>query len=273
MSNDTPTETAEPKSDLLTNYFLGVVNIGLFFTLLYLLNQSIDGLCFGALWFVAYTGYVFGSAILFVVEDNFSSVKSIRAYYLNRYIILLFETGLILFAILLVLGLVGVSQINEGINWKGVPWNIIDFFFALYVLSSLISIVAVAFSILSFGIRHYCDPDYNPIARSESSKQTNSSPIIRSRNAFWQFVIDVWRQFAIFTLWITFPLLLLVENFLEDLIKLGDLDFGVLVMIPLIIGSVKIQIAYIVFNVVMRRLYAWIGNRIAGSERGTRSLT
>ena len=268
MSNETITETAEPKSDLLTNYFLGVVNIGLFFTLLCLLNQSIGGLCFGAVWFVVYTGYVFGSAILFVVEDNFSSVKSIRAYYLNRYIILLFETGLILFAILLVPWLINViSHIHDNINWRSALGSAVTLFPALYVLSSLISIVTVAFSILSFGMRHYCDPDYNPIARSESSKQTNSSPIIRSRNAFWQFVIDVWRQFAIFTLWITFPLLLLVGIFLEDLIKRGDLDFGVVVIIPLIIGSVIIQFAYIVFNVVMRRLYAWLGNRIAGSER------
>ena len=261
MSAETSTETAEPKSDLLTNYFLGVVNIGLFFTLLCLLNQSIGGLCFGALWFVVYTVYVFGSVILFVVEDNFPSVKSIRTYYLNRYIILLFETSLILFAILLVLGLVGVSQINEGINWKEVLWNIIDSFFALYVLSSLISIVTVAFSILLFGMRHYCDSDYNPIARSESSKQTNSSPIMRNRNAFWQIVIEVWRQFAIFTLWITFPLLFIVGIFLEDLIKQGELDFGVVVIIPVIIGSVIIQIAYIVFNVVMRRIYslAWRG--------------
>ena len=267
MSNETITETAEPKSDLLTNYFLGVVNIGLFFTLLCLLDQSIGGLYFGALWLVVYTGYVFGSAILFVVEDSFPSVKSIRTYYLNRYIILLFETSLVLFAILLVLGLVGVSQINEGINWKEVLWNIDVTFFALYVLSSLISIVTVAFSILLFGMRHYCDPDYNPIARSESSKQTNSSPIIRNRNAFWQIVIEVWRQFAIFTLWITFPLLFIVGNFLEDLIKQGELDFGVVVIIPLILGSVIIQIAYIVFNVVMRRIYAWIGNRIVSPER------
>lgn len=267
MSNDTPTETAEPKSDLLNNYFLGVVNIGLFFTLLCLLNQSIGGLCFGALWFVVYTVYVFGSVILFVVEDNFPSVKSIRTYYLNRYIILLFETSLILFAILLVLGLVGVSQINEGINWKEVLWNIIDSFFALYVLSSLISIVTVAFSILLFGMRHYCDSDYNPIARSESSKQTNSSPIMRNRNAFWQFVIEVWRQFAIFTLWITFPVLFLVVIFIEDLIKIGTLDFSVVVIAPLIIGLIIIQFVYIIFNVVMRRLYALIGKLIAARER------
>ena len=205
--------------------------------------------------------------ILFVVEDNFPSVKSIRTYYLNRYIILLFETSLILFAILLVLGLVGVSQINEGINWKEVLWNIIDSFFALYVLSSLISIVTVVFSMLLFGLRHYCDPDYNPIAHPEFSKQSNNSPIKRNRNAFQQIVIEIWRQFAIFTLWITFPLLFIVGIFLEDLIKQGELDFGVVVIIPVIIGSVIIQIAYIVFNVVMRRIYAWIGNRIAASER------
>lgn len=260
MSNETITETAEQKNDLLTNYFLGVINIGLFFTLSCLLDQSIGGLYFGALWLVVYTGYVFGSAILFVVEDNFPSVKSIRLYYLNRYIILLFETSLILFAILLVLGLVGVSQINEGINWKEVLWNIIDSFIALYVLSSLISIVTVAFSILLFGMRHYCDSDYNPIARSESSKQTNSSPIMRNRNAFWQIVIEVWRQFAIFTLWITFPLLFIVGIFLEDLIKQGELDFGLVVIAPLIIGLIIIQFVYIIFNLVMRRLYARIGN-------------
>lgn len=262
MNNETPTETAEPKSDLLTNYFLGVINIGLFFTLSCLLDQSIGGLYFGALWLVVYTGYVFGSAILFVVEDNFPSVKSIRTYYLNRYIILLFETSLILFAILLIPWLINViSHIHDDINWGSLLGSAITLFPALYVLSSLISIVTVAFSILLFGMRHYCDSDYNPIARSESSKQTNSSPIMRNRNAFWQFVIEVWRQFAIFTLWITFPLLFIVGIFLEDLIKQGELDFGVVVIIPLIIGSVIIQIAYIVFNVVMRRIYslAWRG--------------
>ena len=267
MSNETITETAEQKNDLLTNYFLGVINIGLFFTLSCLLDQSIGGLYFGALWLVVYTGYVFGSAILFVVEDNFPSVKSIRTYYLNRYIILLFETGLILLTILLVPCLINViSHIHDDINWGSLLGNAIILFPALYVLSSLISIVVVVFSMLLFGMRHYCDLDYNPIVHPEPSKQTNSSPIRRNRNAFWQIVIEVWRQFAIFTLWITFPLLFIVGIFLEDLIKQGDLDFGVVVIIPLIIGFVIIQIAYIVFNVVMRRIYACIGNRIAARE-------
>ena len=264
MNNETPTETAEPKSDLLTNYFLGVVNIGLFFTLLCLLNQSIGGLCFGALWFVVYTGYVFGSAILFVVEDNFPSVKSIRTYYLNRYIILLFETSLILFAILLVLGLVGVSQINEGISGKEVLDNIITFFPVFYVLSSLIAIIAVVVSaVLSF-CRHCCDPDYNPIARSVSSKQ---SLITRVTNAIPPILIEAWRQIAIFTLWITFPVLFLVVIFIEDLIKIGTLDFSVVVIAPLIIGLIIIQFVYIIFNLVMRRIYALIGNLIAARER------
>lgn len=256
MNNETPTETAEQKSDLLTNYFLGVINIGLFFTLSCLLDQSIGGLYFGALWFVVYTGYVFGSAILFVVEDNFPSVKSIRTYYLNRYIILLFETGLILFAILLVLGLVGVSQINEGINWKEVLDNIITFFPVFYVLSSLIAIIAVVVSALLSLCRHCCDPDYNPIARSGSSKQ---SLITRVKNAIPPILIEAWRQIAIFTLWITFPVLFLVVIFIEDLIKIGTLDFSVVVIAPLIIGLIIIQFVYIIFNLVMRRLYARIG--------------
>ena len=264
MNNETPTESAEPKSDLLTNYFLGVVNIVLFFSLSCLFNHPMGGLYFGALWFVVYTVYVFGSVILFVVEDNFPSVKSIRTYYLNRYIILLFETSLILFAILLVLGLVGVSQINEGINWKEVLWNIIDSFIALYVLSSLISIVTVAFSILLFGMRHYCDSDYNPIARSVSSKQ---SLITRVTNAIPPILIEAWRQIAIFTLWVTFPVLFLVVIFFEDLIKTGTLDFGVVIIVPLIIGLIIIQFVYIIFNLVMRRIYALIGNLIAARER------
>ena len=255
MNNETPTETAEPKSDLLTNYFLGVVNIGLFFTLLCLLNQSIGGLCFGTLWFVVYTVYVFGSVILFVVEDNFPSVKSIRTYYLNRYIILLFETSLILFAILLVLGLVGVSQINEGISWKEVLDNIITFFPVFYVLSSLIAIIAVVVSAgLSF-CRHCCDPDYNPITRSGSSKQ---SLITRVKNALPSIIIEAWRQIAIFTLWVTFPVLFFVVIFFEDLIKTGTLDFGVVIIVPLIIGLIIIQFVYIIFNLVMRRIYARI---------------
>ena len=262
MNNETPTETAEPKSDLLTNYFLGVVNIVLFFSLSCLFNHPMGGLYLGALWFVVYTVYVFGSVILFVVEDSFPSVKSIRLYYLNRYIILLFETGLILLAILLIPWLINIIfRIHDDINWGSLLGNAIILFPALYVLSSLISIVVVVFSMLLFGLRHYCDPDYNLIAHSESSKQTNSSPIKRNRNAFLQMIIEVWRQFAIFTLWITFPLLFIVGIFLEDLIKQGELDFGVVVIIPVIIGSVIIQIAYIVFNVVMRRIYslAWRG--------------
>ncbi|MBR5162362.1 MAG: hypothetical protein IKW80_12090, partial [Thermoguttaceae bacterium] len=146
MNNETPTETAETKNDLLTNYFLGVVNIALFFALSCLFNQPIGGLYLGALWLVVYTGYFVGSAILFVIEESFPSVRSVRAYYLNRYIVLLFETGLILLAILLVLSLAGVSQINEGISWKEVLDNIITFFPVFYVLASLIAIIAVVVS-------------------------------------------------------------------------------------------------------------------------------
>lgn len=260
MSNETITETAEQKNDLLTNYFLGVINIGLFFTLSCLLDQSIGGLCFGALWFVVYTGYVFGSVILFVVEDNFPRVKSIRTYYLNRYIILLFETSLILFAILLIPWLINIiSHIHDDINCGSLLGSAIILFPALYVLSSLISIVAVVFSMLLFGLRHYCDPDYNPIAHPEFSKQSNNSPIKRNRNAFQQIVIEIWRQFAIFTLWITFPLLLIVGLFIEDLLSIGELDFSAVLIVPLVVGSVIIQFVYIVFNVVMRRLYARIG--------------
>ena len=264
MNNEPPTGTAETKNDLLTNYFLGVVNIVLFFSLSCLFNHPMGGLYFGALWFVVYTVYVFGSVILFVVEDNFPSVKSIRTYYLNRYIILLFETSLILFAILLVLGLVGVSQINEGISWKEVLDNIITFFPVFYVLSSLIAIIAVVVSaVLSF-CRHCCDPDYNPITRSGSSKR---SLITRVKNAILPILIEAWRQIAIFTLWITFPVLFLVVIFIEDLIKIGTLDFSVVVIAPLIIGLIIIQFVYIIFNLVMRRIYALIGNLIAARVR------
>ncbi|MBR6437371.1 MAG: hypothetical protein IKS45_12775 [Thermoguttaceae bacterium] len=260
MNNETPTETAETKNDLLTNYFLGVVNIALFFALSCLFNQPIGGLYLGALWLVVYTGYFVGSAILFVIEDSFPSVRSVRAYYLNRYIVLLFETGLILLAILLVLSLAGVSQINEGISWKEVLDNIITFFPVFYVLASLIAIIAVVVSAgLSF-CRHCCDPDYNPITRSSSSKQ---SLITRVTNAFPSIVIEAWRQIAIFTLWVTFPVLFLVIIFFEDLIKTGTLDFGVVIIVPLIIGLIIIQFVYIIFNLVMRRIYAriWKLNR------------
>ena len=264
MNNETPTKTAEPKSDLLTNYFLGVVNIVLFFLLSCLFNHPMGGLYLGALWLVVYTGYYFGSVVLFVIEDNFPSVRNVRAYYLNRYIVLLFETGLILFAILLVLNLAGVSQINEGISGKEVLDNIITFFPVFYVLSSLIAIIAVVVSALLSLCRHCCDPDYNPIARSVSSKQ---SLITRVTNAIPPILIEAWRQIAIFTLWITFPVLFLVVIFIEDLIKIGTLDFSVVVIAPLIIGLIIIQFVYIIFNLVMRRIYALIGKLIAARER------
>ena len=151
MSAEPPTGTAETKNDLLTNYFLGVVNIALFFALSCLFNHPMGCLYLGALWLFVYTGYFCGSAVLFVFEDAFPCVRSVRAYYLNRYTVLLFETGLILLAILFVLGLAGASQINEGISWKEVLDNIITFFPVFYVLSSLIAIIAV---VVSAGI-HY----------------------------------------------------------------------------------------------------------------------
>ena len=262
MTNDNVTESVEPNKDLLTNYFLGVVNIALFFALSCLFNHPMGCLYLGALWLFVYTGYFCGSAVLFVFEDAFPCVRSVRAYYLNRYIVLLFETGLILLAILLVLSLVGVSQINEGISWKEVLDNIITFFPVFYVLASLIAIIAVVVSAVLSLCRHCCDPDYNPIARSVSSKQ---SLITRVTNAIPPILIEAWRQIAIFTLWVTFPVLFLVVIFFEDLIKTGTLDFGVVIIVPLIIGLIIIQFVYIIFNLVMRRIYARIGKFNSGA--------
>lgn len=262
MSNETITETAKPNALLTRNFITGVVNLTLFFPLLYLFiryNNSFFGLPFDKLsihkmifhygiWIFFYVIYTLAVSSF---EKNSDRTKAFYITFVNRFSKLLMVISILLFAC-----------------WIYFRKSVLSYFIITYsltlVFSSMISVILVSISML---FTEFCHSffDYDLPVPSDYSNEPDYFQRNRFLGAIWRFVVDIWRQLVIFMVLLATPLTFFV---IISLLAAGKAFLVVSwVFAVVLVYFVLIQFTYIVFNVVMRRIYAWIGNRIAASER------
>ena len=283
MSNDTSTETAEPKN--AAAYLLGFVNIALFFVLVYLflrafdiwayvdtmfitpfgIFQSIFDFCskLFIVWAFFYALYVLGSMFFSVLEKDkdYDWVKVIRTHIANRFPLLLFEIFLIVYAIWIALGVVRffnrISLDNDSIG------SIFIFPIpAILAFSCMIATLTILTSMFSSWLL-YPQPQTDPSKRFDNSNSAISRFLSSVKLSF---IVEIWRQVAYFMFCITIPLTV-IGLYLLHTQPWSNICFCTIESLPILYYILILQIAYIVFNVVMRRLYARIGNLIAARER------
>lgn len=271
MSNETITETAEPNALLTRNFITGVVNLTLFFPLLYLFiryNNSFFGLPFDKLsihYMVFHYGiwlfcYVIYTLIVSSFEKNDDKMKRFCITFVNRFSILLIVTSILLFAGWLYYDKSHSIVIPD--SNRTIFYLMISYSLAL-VLASMISVILVSISMLITEIFHRFRNHDLPTP-SDCPNELDHSHSNHFLGSIWQFVVDIWRQLVIFMVLLTTPLTFFV---IMSLLAAGKAFLVVSwIFAVIMIYFVLIQFTYIVFNVVMRRIYAWIGNRIAARE-------
>ena len=261
MSNETITETAEPNALLTRNFITGVVNLTLFFPLLYLFiryNNSFFGLPFDKLsihkmifhygiWIFFYVIYTLAVSSF---EKNSDRTKAFYITFVNRFSKLLMVISILLFAC-----------------WIYFRKSVLSYFIITYslslVFSSMISVILVSISML---FTEFCHSffDYDLPVPSDYSNEPDYFQRNRFLGANWRFVVDIWRQLVIFMVLLATPLTFFV---IISLLAAGKAFLVVSwIFAVVLVYFVLIQFTYIVFNVVMRRIYAWIGNRIEARE-------
>ena len=277
MNNETPTETAEPKN--AAAYLLGFVNIALFFVLVYLflrafdiwayvdtmfitpfgIFQSIFDFCskLFIVWAFFYALYVLGSMFFSVLEKDkdYDWVKAIRTRIANRFPLLLLEIFLIVYAIWIALGVVRyfnrISLDNDsigGIFIFPIP--------AILAFSCMIATLTILTSMFSSWFRSL----FYPSPQTDPSKCTDNSNSAISRflsSVKLSFIAEIWRQIAYFMFCITIPLTV-IGLYLLHTQPWSKICFCTIESLPILYYILILQIAYIVFNLVMRRIYAWI---------------
>lgn len=268
MSNETITETAEPNALLTRNFITGVVNLTLFFPLLYLFiryNNSFFGLPFDKLsihkmifhygiWIFFYVIYTLAVSSF---EKNSDRTKAFYITFVNRFSKLLMVISILLFACWIYFR---KSVLPES---KNLSYFIITYSLTL-VFSSMISVILVSISML---FTEFCHSffDYDLPVPSDYSNEPDYFQHNRFLGAIWRFVVDIWRQLVIFMILLATPLTFFV---ILSLLAAGKAFLVVSwIFAVVMIYFVLIQFTYIVFNVVMRRLYALIGKLIAARER------
>lgn len=284
MSAEPPTKSAEPEISFQLNFLIGIVNIALFFMLLNIFFQysnlynSLNPeslsvykwqnvIWISLIWIFIYSIYTFCVLIMSVIETEANGIKRLRTSFINNFSAMLFITcALIYLAWLFSIIYYVVTHSDFNIS-LGYIVNFITTLPYILFLSSVISFIAIIISMTLSRIRYCCNPDYVPLSLFDFSNCADSTSNNRFLNALWQSHVEIWRQIAIVMLWIMFPLLFLTIRGLclpfVAVIRIAP----IIPAISMVFNALLIQIAYIVFNVLMRRLYARIGNRTAARER------
>ncbi len=280
MNNEMPTESAEPEISFQLNFLIGIVNIALFFMLLDLFfhqyknpinslipNYLSDYKWLSVIWILFYSIYTFCVLIMSVIETEADGIKRLRTSFINNFSAMLFATCALIYSAW-IFSAIYFSVTHSDFNISlGYIVNFITTLPYILFLSSVISFIAIIISMTLSGLRYCFNPEYVPLSLFDFSNRADSTSNNRFLSALWQSHVEIWRQIAIFTLWIMFPLLFLtICGLCLPLVAIIRIA-PIIPAISMVFNALLIQIAYIVFNVVMRRIYAWIGNRIAASER------
>ena len=280
MSNETPTKSAEPEISFQLNFLIGIVNIALFFMLLDLFfhqyknpinslipNYLSDYKWLSVIWISFYSVYTFFVLIMDVIETEADEIKRLRTSFINNFSAMLFVTCALIYIVwLFSIIYYGVTHSDFNISLDYTMLFVTNLPYVLF-LSSVISFIAIIISMTLSGLRYCFNPDYVPLSLFDFSNRADSTSNNRFLNALWQSHVEIWRQIAIVTLWIMFPLLFLtICGLCLPLVAIIRIA-PIIPAISMVFNALLIQIAYIVFNVVMRRIYARIGNLIAARER------
>lgn len=270
MSNDTPTETAESEISFQFNFLIGIVNIALFFMLLDLFfhqyknpinslipNYLSDYKWISVIWILFYSVYTLFVLIMDVIETEADGIKRLRTSFINNFSAILFVTCALIYLVwLFSIIYYGITHSDFNISLDYTMSFVTNLPYILF-LSSVISFMAIIISMTLSGLRYCFNPDYVPLSLFNFSNRADSTSSNRFLNALWQSHIEIWRQIAIFMLW--FPLLFFIIWWLFLPLK------GILLFVPIaltilynVFNVMLIQFAYIVFNVVMRRIYSLI---------------
>ena len=280
MSAEPPTKSAEPEISFQLNFLIGIVNIALFFMLLDLFfhqyknpinslipNYLSDYKWLSVIWILFYSVYTFCVLIMDVVETEADGIKRLRTSFINNFSAMLFVTCALIYLVwLFSIIYYGVTHSDFNISLDYTKLFVTNLPYILF-LSSVISFIAIIISMTLSGLRYCFNPEYVPLSLFDFSNRADSTSNNRFLSALWQSHIEIWRQIAIFMLWIMFPLLFLtIRGLCLPLVAVIRIA-PIIPAISMVFNALLIQIAYIVFNVVMRRIYARIGNRIASPER------
>ena len=275
-----PTESAEPEISFQLNFLIGIVNIALFFMLLDLFfhqyknpinslipNYLSDYKWLSVIWILFYSIYTFCVLIMSVIETEADGIKRLRTSFINNFSAMLFATCALIYSAW-IFSAIYFSVTHSDFNISlGYIVNFITTLPYILFLSSVISFIAIIISMTLSGLRYCFNPEYVPLSLFDFSNRADSTSNNRFLSALWQSHVEIWRQIAIFTLWIMFPLLFLtICGLCLPLVAIIRIA-PIIPAISMVFNALLIQIAYIVFNVVMRRIYAWIGNRIASPEQ------
>ena len=270
MSAETPTETAEPEISFQLNFLIGIVNIALFFMLLSLFFQYknpynsliperlSDYKWLSVIWIFFYSIYSVCVLIMDVIETEANGIKRLRTSFINNFSAMLFATCALIYSAW-IFSAIYFSVTHSDFNISlGYIVNFITTLPYILFLSSVISFIAIIISMTLSRIRYCCNPDYVPLSLFDFSNRADSTSNNRFLNALWQSHVEIWRQIAIVMLWIMFPLLFfIIWGLCLPLVVIIRIA-PIIPAISMVFNALLIQIAYIVFNVVMRRLYARI---------------
>ena len=280
MSAEPPTKSAEPEISFQLNFLIGIVNIALFFMLLDLFfhqyknpinslipNYLSDYKWLSVIWILFYSVYTFCVLIMDVVETEADGIKRLRTSFINNFSAMLFVTCALIYLVwLFSIIYYGVTHSDFNISLDYTKLFVTNLPYILF-LSSVISFIAIIISMTLSWIRFCCNPDYVPLSLFDFSNRADSTSNNRFLNALWQSHVEIWRQIAIVMLWIMFPLLFLtICGLCLPLVAVIRIA-PIIPAISMVLNALLMQIAYIVFNVLMRRLYARIGDLIAAHER------
>ena len=275
MSAEPPTKSAEPEISFQLNFLIGIVNIALFFMLLNiffqysnlynsLIPESLsvykwqNVIWISLIWIFIYSIYTFCVLIMDVIETEADEIKRLRTSFINNFSAMLFVTcALIYIAWLFSIIYYGVTHSDFNISLDYTMLFVTNLPYVLF-LSSVISFIAIIISMTLSGLRYCFNPDYVPLSLFDFSNRADSTSDNRFLNALWLSHIEIWRQIAIFMLWIMFPLLFLtIRGLCLPLVAVIRIA-PIIPAISMVFNALLIQIAYIVFNVVMRRLYSLV---------------
>ena len=279
MSAEPPTKSAEPEISFQLNFLIGIVNIALFFMLLNiffqysnlynsLIPESLsvykwqNVIWISLIWIFIYSIYTFCVLIMDVVETEADGIKRLRTSFINNFSAMLFVTCALIYLVwLFSIIYYGVTHSDFNISLDYTKLFVTNLPYILF-LSSVISFIAIIISMTLSGLGYCFNPDYVPLSLFDFSNRAGSTSNNRFLSALWQSHIEIWRQIAIYMLWIMFPLLFFIIWWLFLPFK-GILIFAPIALTILynVFNVILIQVAYIVFNVVMRRIYslAWRG--------------
>ena len=197
-------------------------------------------------------------------DKDYDWVKAIRTRIANRFPLLLFEIFLIVYAIWIALGVIryfnSISLDNDSIG------SIFIFPIpAILAFSCMIATLTILTTMFSSWLL-YPQPQTDPSKRFDNSNSAISRFLSSVKLSF---IAEIWRQVAYFMFCITIPLTV-IGLYLLHTQPWSYICFCTIESLPILYYILILQIAYIVFNLVMRRIYARIGklNRWRGSNSG-----